>query len=73
MGDAAEQVFARAMQLPEDERATLVVRLLDAVGEDEETVAAAWRVEARRRVAELARGEVDASDWAEARKRIFAR
>jgi putative addiction module component (TIGR02574 family) len=70
IGDSAAR---RALQLPEEERAELALRLLDSVGEPAEAVECAWIEEAKRRLAEIQRGEVGTAPWAEARNRIFAR
>lgn len=69
----AARILDEAMQLPEQDRAELALRLLDSVGEPAEEVEQAWIAEAKTRLAELKRGEVQTVPWSEARARIFAR
>ena len=74
MPSNAQRLLDEALQLPEHDRAELALRLLDSVG-DEPTVNIdrAWVEEARRRIAEIDRGDVSTVPWSEARVRIFAR
>ena len=69
------QVLAAALSLPTEDRTVVVARLLeslDAPGEPEAGVEAAWAEEVRRRLAEVDAGTVTPIPWAEARRRIFA-
>lgn len=77
----AAQLLERALELSEDERAELIVRLLDtmrdtlesAPGDDSAVLEAAWIEEARRRLHEIKAARVKPAPWSEARERIFAR
>jgi putative addiction module component (TIGR02574 family) len=73
MSGEALRLLDEALQLPEEDRAELALRLLDSVGEAPEGVERAWIEEAKRRLAEIKRGEVATVPWHEARERIFAR
>jgi putative addiction module component (TIGR02574 family) len=73
MSGQALRLLDEALQLPEEDRAELALRLLDSVGEPADQVERAWIEEAKRRLTEIRRGEVQTVPWAEARARIFAR
>ena len=73
MSGQALRLLDEALQLPEQDRAELALRLLDSVGEPADQVERAWIDEAKRRLAEIARGTAHTAPWVEARKRIFAR
>jgi putative addiction module component (TIGR02574 family) len=73
MSAQAERILDEALALPEQDRTELALRLLDSVGEPEEEVDKAWIEEAKRRLAEIQRGDVQTVPWSEARARIFAR
>ena len=60
-----DDVTARALSLPIDERARLAERLLVSLDADQEAVDAAWRTEVRRRMAEIADGTVTLRPGAE--------
>jgi putative addiction module component (TIGR02574 family) len=78
MSPDAAHLLERALELSDDERAELIVRLLDTISEESEASAdgaaieAAWIEEARRRLHEIKAGRVEPSPWSEARERIFA-
>jgi putative addiction module component (TIGR02574 family) len=80
MSPTASQLLEQALDLPDDERAELVVRLLDSIdgissdtaGDEGAAALAAWIAEARQRLSELDSGEIAATPWSEARVRIFA-
>jgi putative addiction module component (TIGR02574 family) len=78
MSPNAAQLLERALELSDDERAELIVRLLDTMSEGSEpnadgaAIEAAWIEEARRRLHEIKSGRVEPSPWSEARERIFA-
>jgi putative addiction module component (TIGR02574 family) len=62
------------MKLPESERRTLALRLLDTVGDEPvEEIERRWVEEARRRAEEIQAGRSPRIPWDEARARIFAR
>lgn len=73
MSPEARRLLDEAMKLPEQDRADLALRLLDSVGKPAEEVERAWFEEAKRRLGEIERGEVQTVPWTEARERIFAR
>ena len=73
MSGEALRLLDDALQLPEQDRAELALRLLDSIGEPEGEVERAWIEEARRRLSEIERGEAQTVPWSEARGRIFAR
>ncbi len=74
MSSNALRRLDEALQLPEQDRAELALRLLDSVGnEPASEVERAWVDEAKRRLLEIERGEVSTVPWPEARSRIFAR
>jgi putative addiction module component (TIGR02574 family) len=62
-----------ALRLPIGERAESASRLRDSGGEATRVTERAWIAEAKFRLAEIERGEVQTVPWAEARHRIFAR
>ncbi len=71
MNPPVEEFLARALQLPESDRAELAASLIDSLDrESDENAEAAWDVEIRRRLAELDSGSVKTVSWAEARRRI---
>lgn len=78
MSPNAAQLLERALELSNDERAELIVRLLDTMSEDSDPSAdgaateAAWIEEARRRLHEIKTGRIEPAPWSEARERIFA-
>lgn len=78
MSPNAAQLLERALELSDDERAELIVRLLDTLAEDSEpstdgaAIEAAWIEEARQRLQEIKAGRVEPAPWSEARERIFA-
>ena len=73
MTGQAQRIFDEALQLPTEDRADLALRLLDSMGEPADQVERAWIEEAKRRLAEIERGEIQTVPWPEARERIFAR
>ena len=73
MSGEAQRLLDEALQLTQEDRTELALRLLDSVGEPADEVERAWIEEGKRRLAEIKRGEVATSPWSEARERIFAR
>lgn len=78
--DAAE-LLERALELPDDERVELIVRLLDTMlatpesahsndSGDSAALEAAWIEEARRRLREIKAGHVEPAPWNQARERL---
>lgn len=73
MSSEARKIFDDAQKLPNDQKAALVLQLLDTLGPDDPGVEDAWKEEIRKRLADLRSGVVQTVPWEEARKRIFAR
>ncbi len=73
MSGQAQRLLDEALQLSEQDRAELALRLLDTIGEPADQVELAWIEEAKRRLAAIDRGEVQTVPWPEARERIFTR
>jgi len=73
MSTQALRILDEALQLSEQDRAELALRLLDSVGEPAGEVERAWIDEAKRRLADVDAGSVKAVAWTEARQRMFAR
>ena len=73
MNARVDHLLDEALLLPTDERAALVVALLDSIeGSDDPPVSEAWRSEILRRKAGLRDGSIRAKPWAEARARLDA-
>lgn len=67
-----ESVLSQALELDEEERQLLALRLEASLGEAKEPgYDAAWEAEIKRRVEELERGEVELIEWDDAMKFIF--
>jgi hypothetical protein len=67
-----ETVLTQAMELDEDERQLLAIRLGMSIGDEKEPgYDEAWSAEIKRRLDEVDRGEADLVDWEEAEKLIF--
>jgi putative addiction module component (TIGR02574 family) len=66
-----EELLARALRLPREERARVAEELLSSLEESEEEVAAAWAIELERRSREVAEGRIQTVDWETARARIL--
>ena len=73
MSGEAQRLLDEALELTQEDRTELALRLLDSVGEPAEEVACAWIEEAKRRLGEIKRGEVATTPWAQARESIFER
>lgn len=68
-----ERLFDEALQLDSKQRSELARRLLDTLEDTDEKVDAAWKDEARRRLASVRSGEAKVIPWEETRQRLFAR
>lgn len=67
-----EAVRRAALSLPEPDRQSLAMELLESIkGDGGFLESPAWREELARRRAEVESGEADLLDWDEARKEIF--
>jgi putative addiction module component (TIGR02574 family) len=74
MAKSARELFAEAMKLAPEERATLMRLLIESVDAESEPGAEdAWRVEIERRMAELDSGAVQTIPWEELRARLYRR
>ncbi len=72
MATLAEELYQKALDLDEKERAALAARLIESLDtEIEEGVEAAWLVEIERRMEELDSGKVRSIPWEEVRARPF--
>lgn len=72
MATLAEELYQKALDLDEKERAALAARLIESLDtEIEEGVEAAWLVEIERRMEELDSGKVRSIPWEEVRARLF--
>lgn len=59
-----ESVLSQALELDEEERQLLALRLEASLGEAKEPgYDVAWEAEIKRRVEEIERGEVELIDW----------
>lgn len=72
MAATPKELYEKAMNLSDEERAELVGLLLETldVGDDR-GVEAAWLKEIEKRVAELDSGAVESIPWTEVRARVF--
>lgn len=70
-----EDLFAKAVTLPEVDRAELAALLLDSLEEEagDEDVEEAWAAEVRRRVANCRAGNAQTIGWNELRERLHRR
>lgn len=71
MAISAEDLYKKALDLDERERAALVARLIDSLDTKvEKGVEAAWLAEVERRMEELDSGKVQGIPWNELRSRL---
>lgn len=71
MATSAEELYKKALDLNERERAALAARLIESLDtEVEEGVEAAWLAEVERRMEELDAGKVQSIPWDEVRARL---
>jgi len=70
-----EDLFAKAVTLPEQDRAALAALLLDSLEDDAsgEDVEEAWAAEVQRRMANYRAGNVQTIGWTELRERLHRR
>jgi putative addiction module component (TIGR02574 family) len=68
-----ERLFDEALQLDSKQRSELARRLLDTLEDTDDEVDAAWKAEARKRLASIRSGEAKVIAWEETRQRLFAR
>lgn len=69
-----KDLFQKAAQLPERDRATLAGLLIESLDPAPEAdLEAVWSAEIARRLAEVDSGAVDTIPWEEVRKELFSR
>jgi putative addiction module component (TIGR02574 family) len=72
MAKLAEDLYRKALNLNERERAALVARLIESLDtEVEQCVEAAWLAEVEQRMEELDSGKAQSIPWEEVRARLF--
>jgi len=76
MATELNQIIREALDLPDEDRATLAGLLIKSLEEDEDhdlDIEAAWAAEAERRWSEIESGAVKTIPWQEVRARLFRR
>ena len=76
MATELNQIIREALDLPDEDRATLAGLLIKSLEEDEQhdpDIEAAWAVEAERRWSEIESGAVKTIPWQEVKARLFRR
>jgi len=74
MATSARELYKQAMELEDEERASLAGLLLESLDtEVEEGVEAAWLAEAERRMAALDSGDAKLIPWEDVRNQLFQR
>lgn len=69
----ADELYARALDLPPDERLSLAAKLIDSVeGPEDPEWSAAWAAELDRRMARVEAGEVALEDWQTVKASLLA-
>ena len=72
MAKLAEELYQKALDLDERERADLVARLIESLDtEVEKGVETAWLAEVERRMEDLDSGKAQSIPWEEIRARLF--
>lgn len=71
MNARMESLLNEALELESEARAELAERLLSSLEPEDADVAQAWRVEIRKRIADLDSGAVQPVSAQDARQRIF--
>ena len=72
MSSDLEELAAAALELSEEDRADLLVRLMESLdGPPDADVEQAWADEIARRLEEVRSGKVETIPWAEVRKRLM--
>jgi putative addiction module component (TIGR02574 family) len=74
MSRAVDELYAKASQLPVEDRAELAGLLFESIEEEpDEGVEEAWAAEIERRMADYRAGRVKTIPWAEVRARLHRR
>lgn len=69
----ADELLARALDLPVDERLSLAAKLIDSVeGPEDPEWSSAWAAELDRRMAQVEAGEVELEDWQTVKANLLA-
>ena len=72
MNAKIDQLFHDALELPDNERATLAARLIDSLDTAmDQDIQAAWAAEIQRRIADLDSGKTRPIPWEEVRRSIL--
>ena len=72
MSTATSELFKQALDLCENDRATLAGLLIESLEEEsDEDLEAVWMNEISRRLSELDSGEVDSIPWEDVKKRLM--
>ena len=72
MSPTTADLFKKALDLSENERATLAGLLIESLEEQpDEDLEAVWMAEISRRISELDSGEVDTIPWEDVKKRLM--
>jgi len=72
MATELKQIFREALDLPDDERATLAGLLIESLEEEPDgDVESAWAVEAERRWQEIESGAVQTIPWEEVKAKLL--
>jgi putative addiction module component (TIGR02574 family) len=72
MESQSSELFKKALDLGERDRATLAGLLIESLEEEpDENLEALWKIEIERRVNQLDSGEVEAIPWKEVKARLL--
>ncbi len=72
MAKLAEEIYQKALDLDEKERADLIGRLIESLDSEVESgVEAAWLAEVEQRMEDLDSGKAQSIPWEEVRARLF--
>jgi putative addiction module component (TIGR02574 family) len=63
MTRATEDLLAKALELPPEERVRFAAELLESLDYAQEDVESAWAAEIQHRVAQVRAGELESTDW----------
>ncbi len=70
MAREAQDLLAKVLELPLDERAKIAAELLESLDQAEEDVEEAWASEIQKRVAAARAGELASTDWRTVLERV---
>ncbi|MBK8767402.1 MAG: addiction module protein [Burkholderiaceae bacterium] len=73
MNSRIDQLIHEALELPAEQRSTMLFALLDSLeGCSDDLITEAWRAEVKQRRADLAAGLIEPISWAGAKARLLA-